>query len=115
MSSFLVDQICVLSLLKVERSNSLDYHQDLVIRTRKKKSVNEQGLNTINLNEFENEINKEYNNFALMIDEEVLGNFLVESPEELNMVLEESRDISPFKLSDSPPIMLDIHHVKGLE
>ena len=77
--------------------------------------MNKQGLNTISLNEFENEINKEYNNFALMINEEVLGNVLVESPEEVNMILEEFYDISPFKLPDSPPIMLDIHHVKGLE
>jgi hypothetical protein len=35
MSPFLVDQIHVLSLLKVERSNSLDYHKDLAITTRK--------------------------------------------------------------------------------
>ena len=35
--------------------------------------------------------------------------------EEVNMVLKESRDTSPLKLSDSPPTILDIQHVKGLE
>jgi hypothetical protein len=39
----------------------------------------------------------------------------VELPEEVNMVLKESCNISPLKLFDSLPIMLDIQHVKGLE
>jgi hypothetical protein len=39
----------------------------------------------------------------------------VELPKKLDMVLKESYDISFLKLSDSPPTMLDIQHVKGLE
>jgi hypothetical protein len=39
----------------------------------------------------------------------------VELPKELDMVLKESYDISFLKLCDSPPTMLDIQHVKGLE
>jgi hypothetical protein len=49
-----------------------------------------------------------------VLEEEVLENFLVELSEEVNMILEESHDISSLKL-DSPPIMLDVQHVKGLE
>lgn len=49
-----------------------------------------------------------------MLEEEVLENFLVELSEEVNMILEESHDISSLKL-DSPPTMLDVQHVKGLE
>ena len=50
-----------------------------------------------------------------MLEEEVLENFLVELSEEVNMILEESHDISSLKLFDSPPTMLDVQHVKGLE
>jgi hypothetical protein len=49
----------------------LDYHQNLAIRTRKK-NVKEQGLNIISSNEYENEINKEYNNSPLVVEEEFL-------------------------------------------
>ena len=70
--------------------------------------VQEEGHNTISSHKSENEINKEYNNFALVVKEEVLGNFLVEFPEEVNMVLEESHNFIPLKLPDSPPTMLDI-------
>ena len=65
-------------------------------------NVQEEGLNTISPHESENE-------------EEVLGNSMVELSEDVNMVLKESHDISPFKLSDSPPTMLNVQHVKGLE
>jgi hypothetical protein len=41
----------------------------------------------------------------------VLGNSLVELPEEVNMVLKKSNDISPLKLSDSLLTMLDVQHV----
>ena len=50
-----------------------------------------------------------------MVEKEVLGNALVELPEEVNMILEESHDSSPLKLSNSLPTMLDILHVIGLE
>jgi hypothetical protein len=80
----------------------------------KKNIVQEGRLNTISPNEFENEVNKEYNNSTLMVEEEILDNFLVESLEEINMILKESHDISPFKLLNSPPIMLDVRHIKGL-
>jgi hypothetical protein len=63
---------------------------------------------------FENEVNKEYNNSTLMVEEEILENFLVESLEEINMILKESHDISPFKLLNSLPTMLDVRHIKGL-
>lgn len=53
--------------------------------------------------------------FALVVKEEVLGNFLVEFLEKVNMILKESHDISPLKLPDSLSIMLDFHHVKDLE
>jgi hypothetical protein len=39
----------------------------------------------------------------------------VELPKELDMILKECHDISFLKLSYSPPTMLDIQHVKGLE
>ena len=51
---------------------------------------------------------------ALMVNE-VLGNSSVESPIEINMVLEESHDISPPKLPDSSPHMLDVQHIISLE
>jgi hypothetical protein len=65
-------------------------------------NAQEDGLNTISPHEPENE-------------EEVLRKSLVELPGEVNMVLKESRNISPLKLSDSLPIMLDIQHIKCLE
>jgi hypothetical protein len=74
--------------------------------------VQEEELNVINPNESENKVKK---NTALVVKEEVLGNFLVEFLEEVNMILKESHDISPLKLPDSLPTMLDFHHVKGLE
>jgi hypothetical protein len=58
----------------------------------------EEGPNIISTHEFENE-------------KKVLGNSLVELPEEVNMVLKKSNDISPLKLSDSLLTMLDIQHV----
>jgi hypothetical protein len=39
----------------------------------------------------------------------------VELPEEVNMILKESHDISLFKLLDSLPIMLDVQHIIDLE
>ena len=72
-------------------------------------------LNIISLNESKNKVTKEYNKSALMVKEEVLGKSLVELLEKLNIVLEEYYDINLFKLPDSLPIMLDTHHVKGLE
>jgi len=39
----------------------------------------------------------------------------MKSPEEVNMVLEESHDISPFIPLDSPPIKIDIQHVISLK
>ena len=64
--------------------------------------VQKNGLNIINPCELENEVKKESDMSALMA-EEVLGNSLVESPKEISIVLEESHDISPPKLSGSLP------------
>jgi len=50
-----------------------------------------------------------------VVKEEVLRKSLVELPEMVNMVLEESYNINLLKLPDSLPIMLDAQHVKGLE
>ena len=35
------------------------------------KDVQEEGINMINLNESKNKVNKENNNFALVVDEEI--------------------------------------------
>jgi hypothetical protein len=51
--------------------------------------VQKKKLNTIGSNEFENEVNKEYNNYFLVVEEEVLGNSLMELPKEVNMGLKE--------------------------
>ena len=48
--------------------------------------VQEEGLNTISLNEFENEVNKEYNKSTLVVEEEVLIKYLVEFLEKINIV-----------------------------
>jgi hypothetical protein len=64
--------------------------------------------------ELENEVKKESDMSALMI-EEVLGNSSVESPIEMSMVLEESHDISPPKLPDSSSHMLGVQHIISLE
>jgi hypothetical protein len=72
------------------------------------KDTQEEELNTTSLNEFENKANKKYNNSDLVVEEEVLGNSLVKQPENVNIILEESHDISPFKLPNSPPTMLDV-------
>jgi hypothetical protein len=77
--------------------------------------VQEKELNTISPNKSETKVNKEYNNFASVVHQEVLWNSLVEYLEEVNMVLEKSHDISPLKLLDSPPTMLDIQHFIDLE
>ena len=50
-----------------------------------------------------------------MVKEEVLGKSLVELPEKVSIVWEESYDINLLKPLDSLPIMLDAQHVKGLE
>jgi hypothetical protein len=71
--------------------------------------VQEKGLNIMSPRERENEVKKESDMFALMV-EEVLRNSSVESPIEISMVLEESRDISPPKLLDSSPHMLGVQH-----
>jgi hypothetical protein len=60
-------------------------------------------------------VNKEYNNYVLVVEEEVLGNSLVKSFEEVNVVLEESRNINPLKLLESPPTLLDVQHVISLD
>jgi hypothetical protein len=39
--------------------------------------VYKKGFNTISPNESENVVNKEYNNYVLVVEEEVLGNSLV--------------------------------------
>jgi len=64
--------------------------------------------------ELENEVKKESNMSALMV-EEVLGNSSMESPIEISMVLEESYNISPPKLPDSSPHMLSVQHIISLE
>jgi hypothetical protein len=77
--------------------------------------VYKKGFNTISPNESENVVNKEYNNYVLVVEEEVLGNFLVKSFEEVNIVLEESYNINPLKLLESPPTLLDVQHVISLD
>jgi hypothetical protein len=74
-----------------------------------------EGLNIISSNDYEKEVNEEYNNSVLVVDEEVLENSLVELLEEVNLVLEESHDISPLKLPNFLPTMLGILHIIGLE
>ena len=69
--------------------------------------VQKEGLNIMNPRELENEVKKESDMSALMA-EEVLGNSSVKSPKEISMVLEESHDISPPKLSGSSPYMLGV-------
>ena len=64
--------------------------------------------------ELENEVKKESNMSALMV-EEVLGNSSMESPIEISMVLEEYHDISPSKLPDSSPHSLGVQHIIILE
>jgi len=59
--------------------------------------------------------NEEYNNYVLVVEEEVLGNSLVKSFEEVNIVLEESHNINPLKLPESPPTLLDVQHVISLD
>jgi len=70
--------------------------------------VQEEGINIISPNEYENEVNKENNNSSLVVEKKVLENSLVELPEEVNIILKESYDISFLKLPDSPPTMLGI-------
>ena len=60
-------------------------------------------------------VNEEYNNYVLVVEEEVLGNSLVKSFEEVNIVLEESHNINPLKLPESPPTLLDVQHVISLD
>jgi len=69
--------------------------------------VQEEGPNTMSPHELENEVKKEFNMSALMV-EEILGNSSVESPIEISMVLEESHDISSSKLLDSSPHMFGV-------
>jgi len=59
MSSFFVDEIHVLSLLKVEKPNLMDYHQHLVIRTKKKKGEYKRKRKTMSANEFVDDIKKQ--------------------------------------------------------
>jgi len=82
-SSFLVCQILTISLLRVERSSSLDYHQDLTT-IMKKKHVKGKGLNLISPNDFENEVHEEFVVFAL-----VAKNVLEKALEEVSAVLKE--------------------------
>jgi hypothetical protein len=78
--------------------------------------VQEEGPNTMSPHEVENEneIKKESDMSALMV-EEVLRNSSVESPIEISMVLEESHDISPPKLPDSSPHRLGVQHIISLK
>jgi hypothetical protein len=76
--------------------------------------VQEEGPNTMSPHELENEVKKESDMSALIV-EEVLRNSLVESPIEISMVLEESHDISPSKLLDSSPHMLGVQYIISLE
>jgi hypothetical protein len=69
--------------------------------------VQEEGPNTMSPHELENEVKKESDMSALMV-EEVLGNSSVESPIEISMVLEESHVISPPKLPYSSPHSLSV-------
>jgi hypothetical protein len=69
--------------------------------------VQEEGPNTMSPHELENEVKKESDMSALMV-EEVLGNSSVESPIEISMVLEESHVISPPKLLYSSPHSLSV-------
>jgi len=64
--------------------------------------VQEEGSNTMSPHELENEVKKESDMSALIV-EKVLGNSSVKSPIKISMVLEESHDISPPKLPDSLP------------
>ena len=77
--------------------------------------LQQERINIINPNESKNKVNNNNKKFALVVEEEILENSLVKSSEEINMILEESHDISHFKPLDSPPIMLDIQHVIGLK
>ena len=76
--------------------------------------VQEEGPNTLSPNELENEVKKESDMSALMM-EEILRNSSVESPIEISMVLEKSHDISPHELSDSSPHILGVQHIISLE
>jgi hypothetical protein len=76
--------------------------------------VQEEGPNTMSPRELKNEVKKESDMFASMV-EEVLGNSSVESPIEISMVLEESHNISPPKLPDSSCHMLGVQHIISLE
>jgi hypothetical protein len=76
--------------------------------------VQEEGPNTMSPRELKNEVKKESDMSALIV-EEVLGNSSVESPIEISMVLEESHNISPPKLPDSSPHMLGVQHIISLE
>jgi hypothetical protein len=69
--------------------------------------VQEEGPNTMSPHELENEVKKESDVSALMV-EEVLGNSSVESPIKISMVLEESHVISPPKLPYSSPHSLSV-------
>ena len=77
--------------------------------------VQDKGINTMSPIESDNEVNKEYNNSVLVVEEEGLENYLVESSKEVNMVLEKSHDISPLKPPNSPLTMLDVQRIKSLE
>ena len=77
--------------------------------------VQETWLNIISLNEYEKEVNKEYNKSTLVVKKEVLIKSLVEFLEEINIVLEKYHNIIHLKLLDSISTMYDVHHVKGLE
>jgi hypothetical protein len=61
----------------------LDYHQDQAIIT-KKKDVNKQELNTMSLNEFENEV-KEQHIVPGLVAKEISRNSLMELPKEVNI------------------------------
>jgi hypothetical protein len=47
-------------------------YEDFRNLDKKKKDVQEEELNTISQNEFENEVNKEYSNFILVVEKESL-------------------------------------------
>jgi hypothetical protein len=76
--------------------------------------VQEEGPNIVSPHELENEVKKESDMSALMV-EVVLGNSSVESPIEMSIVLEESHDITPHKLPGSLSHMLGVQHIISLE
>jgi hypothetical protein len=102
---------CTSKLLVIKKHKDIDEKKNYCVQVYEinpknfsnldEEDVQDEGINIISTIESDNEVNKEYNNSALVVEEEVLENSLVESLEEVNMVLEESHDISPLKPPNS--------------